>query len=152
MPQRFRFTVEVFGSDQYLKQAGKPSINKHKKLFIWISRTNSVNRKVLALELYCRVYSKVMPFKLYYILQKHLVAWYVYLIPLLYHGTTVMFLEQNVFCFQNKHICLHNIYVCVCVCAVYIYFVNKYKDMHVYIYIFKKNMLCLYMRPWTTKP
>lgn len=84
-------TVEVFGSDQYLKQAGKPSINKHKKLFIWISRSNSVNRKVLLLESYCHVYTKVIPFKLYYILQKHFVAWYVHLIPLLYHGTTVMF-------------------------------------------------------------
>lgn len=30
-------TVEVFGSDRYLKQAGKPNINKRKKLFIWIS-------------------------------------------------------------------------------------------------------------------
>lgn len=27
-------TVEVFGSDRYLKQAGKPNINKRKKLFI----------------------------------------------------------------------------------------------------------------------
>jgi len=32
-------TVEVFGSDWHLKQAGKPNINKHKKLFIWISKS-----------------------------------------------------------------------------------------------------------------
>ncbi len=39
---------------------------------------------------------------------------------------------------QNKSFCLHDI----CVCAVYIYYVSKYKHMH----IFKKNMLCLYIK------
>ncbi len=64
---------------------------------------------------------------------------------------------------QNKSFFLHTIcvytvfcmYLCVCTYFVYIY---KYKHMHVYIYIyiyiyiFKKNMLCLFMWPWTTKP
>ncbi len=42
-------------------------------------------------------------------------------------------------CIQNKRFCLHNI----CVCAVYIY---VYINTHTCMYIFKKNMLCLYIK------
>ncbi len=41
---------------------------------------------------------------------------------------------------QNKSFCLHNIWVC----TVYIYYV--YINTNTYMYIFKKNMLCLYIK------
>ncbi len=41
---------------------------------------------------------------------------------------------------QNKSFCLHNISVC----TVYIYYV--YINTHTCMYIFKKNMLCLYIK------
>ncbi len=41
---------------------------------------------------------------------------------------------------QNKSFCVHNI----CVCTVYIYCV--YINTHTCMYIFKKNMLCLYIK------
>ncbi len=41
---------------------------------------------------------------------------------------------------HNIHFCLHNI----CVCTVYIYYV--YINTNTCMYIFKKNMLCLYMK------
>ncbi len=41
---------------------------------------------------------------------------------------------------QIKSYCLHNI----CVCTVYIYYV--YINTHTCMYIFKKNMLCLYIK------
>ncbi len=41
---------------------------------------------------------------------------------------------------QNKSFCLHNI----CVCTVYIYYV--YINTNTTMYIFKKNILCLYIK------
>ncbi len=41
---------------------------------------------------------------------------------------------------QNKSFCLHNIYVC----TLYIYYV--YTNTNTYMSIFKKNMLCLYIK------
>ncbi len=41
---------------------------------------------------------------------------------------------------QNKSFCLHN----TCVYTVYIYYV--YINTHINMYIFKKNMLCLYIK------
>ncbi len=41
---------------------------------------------------------------------------------------------------QNKSFCLHNIWVC----TVYIYYV--YINTNTCMYIFKKNMLCLYIK------
>ncbi len=41
---------------------------------------------------------------------------------------------------NDSSFCLDNI----CVCAVYIYYV--YINTHTYMYIFKKNMLCLYIK------
>ncbi len=43
---------------------------------------------------------------------------------------------------QNKSFCLHNICVCT-VYNTYLWCIYKYKHM---MYIFKKNMLCLYIK------